>query len=101
MDPRAIQQQQRFEKAEQLAQQAERRKLHEQVTSAIETVVNRIDITEQTVNLRHKNLKEEISKQKKEFQYEIKELTSALSTEKNLNTQRLTDKNKEMKSLHE
>ena len=50
------------------------------MTSAIENVVNRIDINEQTTALRLKRLGEEKDKQAKEMQ----ELRDALDAEKSL-----------------
>ena len=85
----------KFERAEQLAKQADRRKLQEQVTSAIENVVAKVEISDQTTALRLKKLGEQNESQSKE----IKELRDALEAEKKLNEQRQTEKQEEIKAL--
>ena len=51
-DPRKNAQRAKLEKADQLEQLAERRKLQEQMTSAIENVVARIEIVEKANSLK-------------------------------------------------
>ena len=58
--------------------------MQEQMTSAIETVVNRVDIMEGKNDLRLKKLNETNDNQMKE----IKDLRDALEVEKNLNLER-------------